>query len=384
MTSRTKPSRAFAAILLSSLWAAPCLADRLAEHVRFANDAEISAWASATGRVFAYSAGPSLRTAIERALSGKEPLPSMLIAPMTAPSSMSDHGLLAYGSASKAYAPGACRVSLFQGPHGESSISSWIERAMGAKLSPALAERMFAFEALHEAGHCAAVEYSARFAHPDLSAGLNAEIASWLASETALGDAWHESFADAYAIVKIIDSAAIDPEALRLARTDASLILAWRRMCRDGQEIAAPDGTLRLPSERSEHMTENAISELLERPASFFGFGLDASARASEIASIGLVRQVLASAHGPNGPAAPAAGTAASLAWLGARLAEADRPERAPPAGPEALAAMRALPFGSIAYDPSFYSEPKTFSRRINALDAFEPIAHPPAVPSSN
>lgn len=362
MTLRPNPRTCLAAILLSSFALSPCLASRLPDHVRFASDAEISAWASSTGRVFASYAGPAMREAIERSLHGKEPLPRMLIAPMSAPSSMDDHALLAYGSSSKPDAEG-CRISLFQGPHGESSTSSWIEKTMGAKLSQALAERMFAFEVLHEAGHCAALEYAASFSHPDLSSALNAEIAAWLATDKALGDAWHESYADAYALIKIMDAAA-DPEALRLARADAGLVLAWRRMCRDGQEIIGADGARRLPAMGADHMTENAIAALLEQPASFFGFGLDASARASEIASIGLARQVLASQRAPRAPSEPAAGSAASLAWLGARLAEADRPDRVPPAGPDALCAMRALPFGSIAYDEAFYAHADKTSPR--------------------
>jgi hypothetical protein len=235
-----------------------------------------------------------------------------------------------------------------------------------------LAERLFAFEALHETGHCAAIEYSASFAHPDLSAELNSEIADWLATDKPLGDAWHESYADAYALIKILDAASPSPEALRLARTDAELTLAWRRMCRDGQEVVGSDGALRLPSLRADHMTESAIAELLGRPANFFGFGRDASARASEIASIGLVRQVLASEHGPTAPSSPSPGTAASSAWIGALLAEADRPDRVPPAGPEAIGAMRAMPFGSIAYDETFYADSEKISRWRLAASAYD------------
>jgi hypothetical protein len=272
-------------------------ANPVASHsVSYASEGEATMMAAYMSKSHSAPASLNAMAGVAATLSQFGALPSVKIAVLSSPVNPKT-GALFDGSSALPQGQGVCGLALVQGPAGQSTLAQILPADMGAQASPELAARLSTFEILHELGHCAQAQAGAQFSHPKLSAEQNKSVALGLAGNQELGEAWQESFADAYGMIKILESHKGDAKAFKTDMADGELIKAWRQMGRDGKEAAKPDGSLQFHLDANPYKTETALGALLANPAKYANASTPIEARAAELASIGLARAAVASSN---------------------------------------------------------------------------------------
>lgn len=185
----------------------------------------------------------------------------------------------------------SCSVVMVVDDHGLATIARDMRGMLGLTPSARLAERLGNFELLHELGHCESAHGKASFQHPELSAEQNNAVSEAL-KNSAEGDLWQESFADAYSALSLLDEARGDARKMQQAKADIDLVLQWRKMGRARIGVASEEAEMnKLVLGRGSHLTEMAMEEALSS-SRWLDATIPVANRAAQLASVGLMRSM--------------------------------------------------------------------------------------------
>lgn len=185
----------------------------------------------------------------------------------------------------------SCSVVIVVDDHGLATIARDMRGMLGLTPSAILAERLGNFELLHELGHCESAHGKASFQHPELSTEQNNAVSEAL-KNSAEGDLWQESFADAYSALSLLDEARGDARKMQQAKADIDLVLQWRKMGRARIGVASEEAEMnKLVLGRGSHLTEMAMEEALSS-SRWLDATIPVANRAAQLASIGLMRSM--------------------------------------------------------------------------------------------